>query len=55
MILVKGEGECVGAEAWLEFQSIHSQARKEALLLLCGFERDENDQQNDPAHQRNDV
>lgn len=28
---------------------------KEALLLLCGFEGDENDQQNDPAHQRNDV
>lgn len=32
MIPVEGEGEYVGAEVWLEFQSICSQAREGGAL-----------------------
>lgn len=50
-VLAVGEGEGVVAGVWLKFQNFTWQAR----LLLCGFEGDEDDQQNDPTHQRDDV
>lgn len=51
MVPAVGEGQGVVAGAWLEFQNFTSQAH----LRLCGFEGDEDDQQNDPTHQRDDV
>lgn len=51
MVPVVGEGEGVAAGVWLKFQNFTSQAQ----LLLRGFEGDEDDQQNDPTHQRDDV
>lgn len=51
MVPAVGEGEGVVAGVWLKFQNFTSQAR----LLLCGFEGDDDDQQNDSTHQRDDV
>lgn len=53
MVLVEGGGEFVGAEGLVEIPE--HLASKQARLLLCGFDGDKNDQQNDPAHQGDDV
>lgn len=55
MVPAVGEGEGVVAGVWLKFQNFSSQARLLLSTALCGFEGDEDDQQNDPTHQRDDV
>lgn len=51
----RGRGRVLKQEFGWNSRASARRREKGAPLLLCGFDCNENDQQNDPAHQRNDV